>query len=217
MSQPTPPPYPPAYEPQYTFWPQYLTPPEELLAPARRAGILMIALGVLAILLAGCGGIGVASLPATAFEDALRQQRQLNPDLPEFSAQLLTNVMLVMMGVIGMFGLVAIILGVIVRLGSMVAAIFGLIFIAISGLGLLFITLTTLGEGFATFIVALAIMAVPLILCVATGLMLIQAIRAAPKVDLARRQLMQYHQQQQMAYYQQMQQQQMQQPMPPQQ
>lgn len=200
--------YPPPYsQPPYPQQPypgqfDYYQPHgSDLLAPARRAAILMFVLGGLLAVLGACNSISALVInPTEAFE----KQSQLLNDPQAFQMSPKTfRVMTVTFG-IGMLvlGVLMIIFGAVVRRGSTGAIVASLIIVSLIVLGLLLLSLGSVvlaATGAMMGFITLCVFAIPLVLFVLLGVWLAQAAFAAPRV----RALQQQYQTQMWQYQQQ--------------
>ena len=209
MSQPPPSPYPPpfpqqpdvGYTPQYGFWPYYLTPPDALLGPARRASLMLFLLAALLLAAGTCVGVAVAGASETLVADAITQMRQQNPEQAEmFTPRLVRTMYVVMAAAIALCGLVAVILGVVVRSGSRAATITSLVLVLVPTAVTVLLVLGSLMGGPAAFVQALLTMLVPLVLFGMTIKFLISAIGVAGQVEMARQQMLMAHHHQHAQY-----------------
>ena len=222
--------YPPQY-PQYP--PPYTAPqgppqsPDELLAPARRAGVTMIVMGVLAVLF----GLAVAVAGAMCLTPELLQRpefKQLRDQIDQIERDSGTSAqkMFVWTGAVPLaIGAVLGAMGFIVRAGNRGAITASMVVVSGTIVLLALAVLVTLVQGLSTgqgpqAVLGACFYSVPVVLLLVVMAWLIQAARAAPKVEWARQhyqsQLWQYQQHQQ-AYLQNAQQQPMNAPPPGQQ
>ena len=193
--------YTAGYSPQYGFWPYYLTPPEALLGPARRASLMLFLLGGLLLLATTCIGASVIGQTDETLAKALDDMKQVSPDAAAmYTPKMLRSVQGAMAVMIGLLGITAIILGVVVLSGSRASAITALVLVLLPTLGVALFTLVTLVGGLGMFVAVAALMLIPFALSAMTISFLIGAIRAAGQVDAARRQMRAMHQHQQMQY-----------------
>ena len=210
MSQ-YPSPYPPKQQPSYYGQPPQS--PAELLAPARRAGVLMITLGVLFVL----GGLCMAFAGTVISSGELAttpQGRQLQQQFDQLESQAGMSVRTLML-IAGACPLAAGALlgamGFFVRGGGMGAVITSMVLVAVLALFLGFILLAVLVQGVAgraggaEFVGAVCVYGLPLFLLVLLLVWLIQAARASSKLEQARQQFQaqMWHYQQQQQMYQQ--------------
>ena len=198
------PPYPtevPGYSPQYGFWPYYLTPPDALLGPARRASLMLFLLGGLLLLATTCAGVSVVGETDEMLIKGIEDMRQVSPEAAAvYTPRLLRTVQGAMAVIIGLLGVTAIILAVVVRSGSRASSVTALVLVVLPTLGTILLLLLSLLGGPTTFATSLLILFIPLALSGMTIAFLINAIRAAGQVDAARRQMYAMHQHQQMQY-----------------
>lgn len=208
MSQPptTPYPYPPqpegGYAPQYGFLPYYMTPPEELLAPARRASLLLFVLAGLLLLTMTCIGASAMTSTEDAFRQMIEEMRRVNPQAAAvYTPRLLRILQGTVAVVAGVTAVVAIILALVVRGGGRAATITALVLVILATGIVALLVLASLAAGPGAFLTSFLLMLLPLVLLGMTISFLVKAIRAAGHVDAARQQMLMAHHQQ-MAYYQ---------------
>ena len=199
--------YPPPPYPQGPVDFSYYTPQADLLAPARRAGILQMIVGSLLLL---CG-VCVGALPWTLdIGDLFAQSGMAVPELPPgMSVEQVFRILYTSIGAAGgLLGVALLVLAVYVRKGSMGAAITS---IMIDGLVLLFLALNLIGALIqmasqpAVGILTVIIVLVPMSLFGLNVAWLISAARNASRVAAARQQIQvqyQQYQQHQQAYMQ---------------
>ena len=206
MSQ-YPPPYPPQQPSYYGASPP--PSPEELLRPARRAGVLMIVLGVLFVV----GGLcfaGVSYALRTADFSGSAEGRDLQQQINELEARFGRSVskMLIISGAV-FLGTGALLgtLGVFVRGGRRGPVIGGIVLTILLALFLALEILRTVAASVvfgmppAQTAMGVCLCVVPLGMLCLLLVWLVQAVRMAPHIDAARVQF-----QNQVAYYQQQQQ-----------
>jgi len=207
--------YPPPYGAPQNPYGGYPAPqgppasPDQLLAPARRAGITMVVLGALAVL---CG-LGLAFMGAFCLTPEMMQQnpgfQQAQQQLQQAERELGMTVqkLFVLMGAVPLAaGAILGALGFTVRNGSRGAVTGSMVFVSI----LLAVLALVMGGGALQalangggpeVLLGLCFYAVPFALLAVVMFWLVQAARAAPKVEWARQhyqqQLWQYQQQQQ--------------------
>jgi hypothetical protein len=167
---------------------------DALLAPARRAGLLMIVLGALNLLCGICGGVMVAGAD---FEQILAQQ-ELPPEV-ELTPGVLQGLAIGMLVVGLAAGIGAIVLGLLVRRGASVPVILSLVLTALVVLVLAFLivagTAAALMQGMAP--TPICIWIIPLVLSILLLVWLIQAARNAGQIKAWQQQYQaQYWQQQ---------------------
>ena len=186
MSQPPespPPSYPDqGYSPQYGFMPYYLTPPDDLLGPARRASLMLFILGGVFLLAGTCIGSLILSANQAVLADMIAQMKRMNPEQAgAFTPTLLRTAYGIMAGVVVMAGVVGVILGVVVRGGRMAAAVVSLVLTLGAGLIIALMLLGTLvaALGNPDALLGALVLLVPLVLIAMTVIFLIGAIRAA--------------------------------------
>lgn len=119
MSQYPSPYSPPSYTPTYGMFP-------DVLAPARRAGLLMIVLGALMFVYALCNGGSTALLSS---EEMQKFQQDLTTAAGEspFSSETMRRMTLVFSGIIALLGVLYIFCGIMTRRGSAPATIMSII------------------------------------------------------------------------------------------
>jgi hypothetical protein len=192
QQQPPPypyPPYPSPYAPPQAAAYYAQPPAETLLAPARRAGILMIVLGALMFLFAACVAVIGALIPN------MRTQPEIQDAIAKLEAQLGGQVsvqtLFVVMGVVlTVISVLYIVAGAFARRGGMGAAVTSLVLASLVLLYLVFNGVGSLlmpgGAGAACFSLLIAGIHVLLVVW------LIQAIRASTRVKLLQMQQAQY-------------------------
>lgn len=213
MSQPPPQPYPPqqpyppypepGYTPQYGFMPYYMTPPDALLGPARRASLMLFLLAAIFLLFGTCVGGIIFSANADTMNTVLADMKRMNPQQADMlTPNFVRTTYGVLAAVVVLTGVVTVILGVVVRGGRMAAAIVSLVLILVPALVLVVMLLGTLvaAIGNPEVLLGALLLLVPLVLIAMTAIFLVGAIRAAPQIEAARRQMGAMHQHQQMQY-----------------
>lgn len=201
MSYPPQPSLPPAgYNPQYQFWPQYFAPPEALLAPARRAGWMLIIIGVLLLLLGALIAIGASQTDDAMYADVITKMKAQNPNVDtSMMTPSLYRGMFVGFGVIVcVVGLVIGLIGPFVRGGSMAAAVVGLLALAVPLLGIVLMVLSSLIMNPAEGVMLLILLAIPVAVLITAATFLFRVIKNAPLVAQSRQQLAMMQQQQMM-------------------
>ena len=208
MSQ-YPPPYPPPYPPQQP--PYYGAPPpspEELQAPARRAGVMMIVLGTLAVLLGLLSAYRANTFDTAEWSRAPEVRQQLEQQFAAFERAGISprTVLLVFAAIPLVLGAALGALGFLVRGGGIVPIA---VSIALASLLVLLFGVAlaaTASQGGMFMVIGLCSYVVPLALMVLLLVWLVQAARAAAPLAWARQaaqgQLAQYQGQQQQ-YFQQ--------------
>ena len=204
MSQYPPPPSPysqPPLQPNYGYDFSYYQTSEDLLAPAKRAGVMMYVIGGL-LAMGGlcCGGVGVAA----PVDEIMAQSPMLN-SAPGVTPEML-KVAIVVMGILGLlFGIALIVLGYFVRGGGMIPIVIAIVLVALAVLfNLLNLASSAMQMRSAgpEMMAGLCVTGIPLVLMLVLLAMLIQAARVAPRVAMMKnqyqQQLWQYQQQQQM-------------------
>ena len=192
---------PPGYSPQYSFLPYYMTPPEDLLAPAKRASLLLLMIGLLALVAGGCGAGLISTMADADFTQAMSRAAQSNPEIAQISPQTMRSAFKAGLLVMAMCGVVAIILGVVVRGGSRVASFVAIAILALPILSLVWMIISSLLAGPAAAVMSMLVFGIPLALLILVVVCLVGAIRAAPHIEQARLHQHMLHQQQQAAYY----------------
>ncbi len=195
----SPPPVPPNYG--YDF--NYYQPQRDVLAPSRRAGMLLYVVGGLILLPSlCCGAMGLALPAIMAQEPALFSEVSASGMSPEG----LQTTLMIGGGVMLLLGVVMIILGRFVRRGSMGAAVTGsvlavlvFLYLVLNGLGILVMS----GKlPPAQMVLGLAMTVLGLVIFGMLFVWLIQAAMAAPRIAMMQsqyqQQYWQYQQQQQM-------------------
>lgn len=121
--------YPPGYPPPYPmpYYAMPMTQPDPG-AHGRRACILMIVVGIVALLMAGCVGVTAAMLPSLNDMPELQQSLSQLENQAGFKA---STLMIVAAVVFGIVALVQIILGILVRGGGLVSAVLAIVFTSI--------------------------------------------------------------------------------------
>ena len=188
-------------------YPQYYSPqpppdanlsPEQLVGPARRAGTMMMIVGVLAVLAGLCVAYQANSFdptdPRAIPDPQLRQQMQ--QQINTFETQLgisFRTLMLVFAAIPLLLGAVTGGVGLYVRNGGLASVVAGIVVVGIMLLGVGFALLAGLIQGLATgpavLVVSVCVYGVPFGLLVMLMLWLVQAARAAPPQAEARRRL----------------------------
>jgi hypothetical protein len=198
MSQ-YPSPYTPPPNVGYDF--NYYQPQQDLLAPAKRAGIMMFVMGALLAL----GGLCCGAVATVGPIDEVMAQNPVLNSTPGVTAEMLKLGMIVLGVLTLLFGMVMLLLGYFIRSGGMVPIIISIVLVALAALFNLFNLVSTgvqlRGAG-PQLIGGLCVNVVPFALLLALLVMLVQAARAAPRVAMMKnqyqQQLWQYQQQQQM-------------------
>lgn len=174
----SPPPYPPqGYVTAYGYGPS-----EDLFAPARRAGILMIVLGALTIVIGLCMGLGGAMLPQMMDQMPADQRQmfdQMQQQLPPSIT--LSGIFLVFACVMVVVGLLYIVLGLFTRRGGLGIVITSIVLTTLVSLVLLVSTIGSLTHpgqamGACTTVIALALFVLLLA-------WLVQAARATSRIS----------------------------------
>lgn len=167
------PPYPaPNYPPPW--------PGSDPTGPAKRAAILMIVLGVLGLLLAGCFGVIAGFLPtllqnpdfAKGWNEATAEQQL---EMPVMVVAIVIAAIMV-----GVWSMAQIVVGAFVRRGTSVPIVFGIVLTALSLLGAAGNTVATLPTG---NVGAIGCQFIGLALLILQLVWLIQAIRNASQVS----------------------------------
>jgi hypothetical protein len=206
MSQ-YPSPYTPPSTPQqqqqlnYGYDFRYYQPTDDLLAPARRAGVLLFVVGGLLAL----GGLCCGALGTLAPLDEVMAQNPVLNSTPGVTVEML-KVGIIVLGVLALlFGMALLVLGYFVRGGGMVPVVIAIVLVVLALLfNLLNLVSTAVqlrGAGPQIF-GALCVNMLPLVLLIVLLVSLVQAARAAPRLAMMRsqyqQQYWQYQQQQQM-------------------
>ena len=209
MSQyPQYPQYPPPYSPTPPGYGGYAQPsPDQLLAPARRAGILMIVLGVLFVLAGLCLAFVSRMLdhPDFTSQPGYLEMKQQMDQIEAQAGTSVQTVMLIMGAIPLALGALLGGLGFAVRGGGLVPVVLS---IALTGLLLLLVGLIVLGgllQGAvgnpAQLLGVLCFYGSPFLMLVLLMVWLVQAARASSQIAAARQQyqaqVWQYQQQQQ--------------------
>lgn len=195
------PPYPPTAYPEAPIDFSYYTPPQaNLLAPARRAGILQAIVGSLLLI---CG-VGIGAIPWTLdMGDLIAQSGMAMPQLPPgMSVEQLFRIAYTTIGAAGaLFGLALLVLAIFVRRGGAGPAITSIV---IEGLVLIFLGVNLVGTVFqmgsqpVAGVFAVIIVLLPIALLGLNVAWLVSAARNASRISAARQQYQaQYHQYQQ--------------------
>jgi len=203
MSQYPPPYSQPPVQQNYGYDFSYYQSQDDVLAPAKRASVLMFVLGGLVLLPSCCCGVVAFALPAM-----MAQQPGAFSDLS--AAGMTVETTQVMLGIGGgvalLMGVTMIVLGRFVRRGSMGAAVTAsvlaaliVLYLLINGLGIMVMS----GKlPPAQVVMGIAMTVIGLVVFGMLILWLIQAAMAAPRVAMMKsqyqQQLWQYQQQQQM-------------------
>jgi type II secretory pathway pseudopilin PulG len=203
-----PSPYPPQ-QPQQPPW--YGGPPqspEDLRAPARRAGILMIVLGVLGVIAGLCmAGFSAFIGSGQAATDPQFREMQAQIQEIESKAGVSAQTIFLVMGTVPLaVGALMGGLGFFVRGGGLVPVVLAMVLDGLLVLMFVFFVLAGLIQGAAggnaqLLLGTVCMYGIPLVMVILLFVWLIQALRASSKIELARQ-----HQQGQMWRYQQQQQ-----------
>lgn len=198
--------YPSPYQvPPYAPGPAGYDPYSPLLAPARRAGLLMIILGSVTAAYFVCNGAAFVVMPANQiFSTAAVPPGQQMP----FSPQTMKTAGVAFSAVMLLVGVAMIVLGVMVRQNSGGAILTGLILSSILALmaGLFVLAMLVAGLTAPLMFVFACVLALPLALLILNLVWLAQAMRAGAQLRAAQAQYQaQYwqYQQHQQAYAQQ--------------
>ncbi|WP_428938456.1 hypothetical protein [Fontivita pretiosa] len=193
--QPSGQPYSPPYQPYPPAYAYGYDPAEPLLAPARRASVLMYVIAGMGMLCGLCvGAVGLLAPLERFAADSGLQSAAAELGLP---AEQLLKVVYVVIAVLTMlWSLVLAVLGPLVRRGGLGAIVTAIVLVTLSLLVLAANLLTglaqTRGHGAAALAAGLLVLIVPTALLGLLLAWLIQAARAAPAVRAARWQQMQY-------------------------
>lgn len=191
------------YTPQYSFWPYYQATPQQLLAPARIAGWLLMALGVLLVLGTSCFGAVLYSLAESDLQNLIAEATKQQPELKQFNPtpRMIRIGYGSLMFVVGLYGLVCIPMGLLVRRGTLVPIVFGLIVSLLPLLllgGMLLVSLTSGIEGVLGF---LCVGGIPTALLTLSAIFLIRAAGNLSRIAQAQQQTQAMYQQQMAQYY----------------
>ena len=212
MSQ-YPPPSPPPQQPYFGYPPPRPPSPEELLAPARRAGILMIVTGVLCVACGLCTAYQARNFDPGAANLPPEVARQMEQQMTLFETQTGMSFQKAMAAV----GIVPLAVGAVIggmgffvrggSFGWIIAAsvLVGMLLLG-AGLILLIGLIQGLSAGPAFALAATCVYGVPFLLLALLLVWLIQAARASSRVALAKQQYQAqvwHYQQYQQAYLQQ--------------
>jgi hypothetical protein len=192
--------YPVGYDPQYSFWPYYQATPQQLLAPAKWAGVLMIVLGVIVLLIATCSG---ASSYIASDKELLEQLEQFpkQEQAVTFSPTTMRTINLVMVGIMGVYGIGLMVLGAWVRSGRLLPVILSLASIVLPLLFMMCMFLASFTLGAAGVIAFVVIAFFPLVLMIACLVFLIRAAGNTSKIAQSQQQMTAMYQQQMQQYY----------------
>jgi hypothetical protein len=188
-------------------YPQYYAPqpppdanlsPEQLVGPARRAGTMMMIVGVLAVISGLCAAYWANNFDPTdptAIPDP-RMRQQMQQQINTFETQLgisFRTAMLFFAAVPLLLGAVTGGVGLYVRNGGLGPVIAGIVVVALMLIGVGFALLAGLIQGLAAgpamLVASVCVYGVPFGLLVMLMLWLVQAARAAPRLAEARRRL----------------------------
>lgn len=191
------------YQPQYSFWQYYQATPQQLLAPARTAGWLLIALGVLLMIASSCVGAVLYGLPDSEFQNIIAEMARQQPEIRQYNLtpQMIRVVYGSIMGVVGVYGLILIPLGLLVRKGTFLPIILALICIVIPLLFLGVMLIASLFSGLQGLAGFVCIAGLPLVLMIAAVIFLIRAATNVSKIAESQRQMQAMYQQQMQQYY----------------
>jgi hypothetical protein len=191
--------YPSPYNPPPNY-PQYAGyyPQQDLLAPARRASWLMIAIAVLmcfcGICMAGFSRINFADLPVESrmqFENLERQFQALGMSM---------KTMFMIYGIVTLVpGIAMLVLALFVRRGGMVSLILSLVLASLLALMLGLSVISSFFTGGGQALLGACFCVVPISALVLLIVWLIQALRARPQMSAMQSQYAAYYQQYQQA------------------
>ncbi len=195
----SPPPVPPNYG--YDF--NYYQPQQDVLAPARRAGVIMFIMGgLLAIGGLCCGAVGALA----PLDEIIRQNPTLS-STPGVTPELM-QVSVIVMGVLALlFGMALLILGYFVRGGGMAPVVTSIVLVGMAVLGGALVVVSGMfqlqrGGGGPEMFLGMCIYILPLVLLIVLLAQLIRAAKMAPRIAMMKsqyqQQYWQYQQQQQM-------------------
>lgn len=192
-----------SYQPQYSFMPYYQATPQQLLVPAKMAGWILMALGAVLVLGASCIGAVLIGLPESEFQQLISQATQQQPELRQYNLtpRLFRIIYGTIMGVLGVYGLICIPLGLLVRRGTMLPIILCLILTALPLLLLGVMGLASLASGIQGMLGFLCVGGIPMLLMIAAISFLIRAAGNVSKIAQAQQQMQMMYQQQVQQYY----------------
>jgi hypothetical protein len=161
----------------------------DLMAPARRASIMMFVIGAMSLLLGLCSGAVVAMAQGAQYQ-ALAQQFAKSSQGPPPSESVLRTIYAALAIISAVAGIVLIVLGIFVRRASKVAMVFSVILCGMALLWLGISELSGLIQALGNPVVAIGacVMLVPLATVGLTTMWLIQALKALPHLEAARQQ-----------------------------
>lgn len=113
-------------------------------APARWAAIAMFVFGLLAMVMAGCVGVGLAILPGAELE---KMRQQANSGTEIYTPEALLHVIILVMTVIGSVGLLFVILSWLVRRGAKIPCRIALVLTGMVEMMLVLNALAALAHG----------------------------------------------------------------------
>jgi hypothetical protein len=179
---PVPPAYPPPYPSgslPYQMPGATWNPLDQLLSPARRAGLLMIIMGVLVLLMAGCFGASAYVMSYGNNPPELQEKiEQMEAELGANAGEIAFAAMLVLL----MPAVLCLALGIWVRSGSRVSAVLSMLLLAMMTLGTAFFMLSGLAKGGTEAAAGLCLFGPLIALDVLTIIWLLQAIGNAGQV-----------------------------------
>jgi hypothetical protein len=174
--------FPSPYQaPPYAIHTPAYDPTSPLLAPARRAGLLMIILGSALAVYSLCNGVSALVLPADKLLEANPLARS---DANVVSPQTLKTVGVVFSAVMLLVGMAMIVLGVLTRQNSSPAIVTGIILSSILALlaGVFVLVMLVTGLTAPLMFGLACVLAIPLALLILNLFWLVQALRAVPQL-----------------------------------
>jgi hypothetical protein len=181
-----------SYAPQQAFWWYYDRPPEQLLAPARRAGTLVIVLGVLATLLGTCLVGAVPQLTDAQLAPLIEQvkRQQAGSEVAAAATPRLLRAGYAAIGVgAAVGGIVLIVVGILARGGGRGRLVVALIASLLVAAALLLVTLSGLAADPAAALAGLVVLAGPIALVAWAIRSTLEALREVPRIEAAMAQL----------------------------
>jgi hypothetical protein len=178
----------------------------DVLAPARRAGVMLFVIGGLFAAFALCNGGYALVVSPEEIRRSMELMQSAGAQPSPFTPETLRTINVVSAAVILALGLGFILLGVFVRRGSTAAAVTAVILAGLVEALFLLMLLASLLTAAASPVLGLGVacmMSIPAALLGTLIVLLVQALRAAPRADALRQQMhAQYwqYQQQQAAY-----------------
>lgn len=206
MSQPPFPYSPQQFPPDFS---QYQAAPDPL-APARRAGVMLLIVGALMIALGTCGGMVGFMIPLDQLNQVIAQSHVDTAQFPPgmAPAEFMRDALIGAAVLCVPLGIVTIVAGLFTRRSARWAIISGIVLCALPLLYLVFSMLTALARGTMNpqmLVSSLCMICIPAALLTLTLIWLIAALRRFPGIQYAQQQYqwqMWQYQQQQAAYQQ---------------